>query len=232
MGDSRPGTVLQASRWLLIVLLAISYPLAELLPRSAGWENGWIEHAQLATLIGGFVFALWMHRRANGMRPTHDAAVARRFAAIALPFWLICAARETSWGATLFTPGIPTMDGRYYTSSILWYHPAIAPLVLIVVGCIVLAFVRWRLDRPLLQLVRARRFPWIELGLTLSGAMLSALAEGKFHIALPGPERTLMVMEEGTELLCYAGLLLTQACLFSRLRSMPGPQSAVSPPRA
>ena len=178
-----------------------------------------MEDVQLAILIAGFAYAV---RLILAGRTTHAARdiPLTRLAIVAVPIWLLCVARETSWGATLFTPGVPSVEGRYYTSSILWYHDAIAPFVIVVAAGMVFAFVRWRLDRPLMALIRARRFPWFELGLALLGAFLSALAEGKLHITLPGSERMLMVMEEGTELLCYLALFLMQLSFFSGLAGM------------
>ena len=193
-----------------------SYPLAGLLPLSAGRENGWMEDAQLAILVAGFAYAVWLIIAGRTTRALRDIPLTR-LAIVALPIWLLCVARETSWGATLFTPGVPSAEGRYYTSSILWYHNAIAPFAIVVAACMVFAFVRWRLDRPLMTLIRAHRFPWVELALAVLGAFLSALAEGKLHIVLPGSEQMLMVMEEGTELLCYSALFLMQLSFFSGL---------------
>jgi hypothetical protein len=218
-------------RWLVLTLLVCSYPIATLLPTSAGWENGWIEDLQLAVLVAGLGCALWSRRPGAVARPTQDIS-RPRLATIAVPVWLLCTARETSWGATLLTPGMPTGEGRYYTSSVLWYHPMIAPVVLVVLAGAVVAFVRWRLDRPLLQLVRDHRFPWPELALMGLAAALSTLAEGKLPITVPGSEQMRMVMEEGTELLCYAALFLVQARLFTEMAEMAVPARPISPPRA
>lgn len=202
-----------------------------MLPLSAGQENGWIEDVQLAILIAGFAYAVWLILAGRKTPALRDIPLTR-LAIVAVPIWLLCVARETSWGATLFTPGIPTPEGRYYTSSILWYHDGIAPLVAVVAAGMVFAFLRWRLDRPLLQLIRTNRFPWFELGLALLGAFLSSLAEGKLHILLPGPERMLMVMEEGTEMLCYLSLFLAQARLFGGLAALGRASRTLSPQRA
>lgn len=187
-----------------------------------------MEDVQLAILVAGFAYAVWLILAGRKTPALRDIPLTR-LAIVAVPIWLLCVARETSWGATLFTPGIPTPEGRYYTSSMLWYHDGIAPLVAVVAVGMVFAFLRWRLDRPLVQLIRARRFPWFELGLAVFGALLSALAEGKLHITLPGSERMLMVMEEGTELLCYSALFLMQLRLFN---SLAGMNRTLSPQRA
>jgi hypothetical protein len=224
-----------AARWVLILLLLTSYPLATVLPATFGWENGPIENAQIVVLLAGFLYAA---RVRWGLRAeSHDTAAdttVRRLCLIAMPLWLMCAARETSWGATLLTSGIMTPDGPYFSSSTMWYHPAIKPLVLGVVACAAGVFLRWRLDRPLLALMRQHRFPWPELVLIALSALLSTTAEGNLPVKLPGPPATLLVLEEWAELMSYLGLCLAQLRLFDALRRpsnvvVGGPQPASVP---
>jgi hypothetical protein len=217
---------LQIARWVLALLLLTSYPVATLLPEQFGWENGWIENAQAVLLLMGFAHAAWVLRglRAAAPPPTRspgDTTLAR-LCLLAMPLWLLCAARETSWGATLLTSGVMAADGPFYSSSLLWYHPAIKPFVLVVVALMLAAFLRWRLDRPLLALARQRRLPWIELALAVLAAVVSNSAEGNLALALPGSEAMRMVLEEWAETLCYLGLWLAQARLFFELRRRPG----------
>lgn len=219
-------TTLRIARWLLVLLLITSYSVAGMLPSNWGWENGAVENAQIAVLLLGFMLALWrwvsMPRRdvSTGLA---DSSVARRLAAAAMPFWLLCAVRETSWGATLLTVPLPTPEGPYFTSRLLWYHPLILPAVLIVMVGIGIAFFRWRLATPLRELMRHRQFPWPELGLAVLAALLSVSAEGKLPVMLSGTEATLAVLEEWAELLCYAGLVLMQARIFFALRNAGRP---------
>jgi hypothetical protein len=216
---------LQLARWALALLLLTSYPLAALLPEEFGWENGWIENVQVALLLAGFAHAAWVLRGLRAAAPPGGHAgndpTLRRLCLLAMPLWLLCAARETSWGATFLTPGIMAPDGPFYSSSLLWYHPAIKPFVLAVVALEAVAFVRWRLDRPLLALARQRRLPWIEFALVVFAGVVSSTAEGNFAVILPGSEGTRMVLEEWAETLCYLGLWLAQARLFFELRRRP-----------
>ncbi len=211
---------LRGARWVLLLLLITSYPLAAVLPPAFGWENGAVENGQVLVLLLCFAHALWMWRRSRGADGTNDT-VNRRLAAVAMPFWLLCAVRETSWGATLLTTAVATPDGPYYTSRLLWYHPIILPAVLIVVAGIAIAFFRWRLATPLRELIRSRQFPWWEIGLAVLAAVLSVTAEGKLPVKLPGTEVMLAVLEEWAELLCYAALILAQARIFEALRNRP-----------
>ena len=224
-------TALRIARWLLVLLLITSYPVAGLLPSNWGWENGTVENAQIAVLLLGFVHALrrWasMPRRdvSTGLADSSASVVRRRLAAVAMPFWLLCAIRETSWGATLLTVALPTPEGPYFTSRLLWYHPLILPAVLVVVVGMGIAFFRWRLAKPLRDLMRHRQFPWPELGLAVVAALLSVSAEGKLPFMLPGTETTLAVLEEWAELLCYASLVLMQARIFFALCQSGRPTS-------
>ena len=45
-----------------------------------------------------------------------------------VPVWLLLAARELSWGAALLPPLSIGADGPEYSSSVLWYKPAVAPV--------------------------------------------------------------------------------------------------------
>ena len=216
---------LKLARWFLALLLLTSYPLATVLPATFGWENGPIENMQILVLLAGFVHALWQWRdlrNASGTGTTAHRTAADttvlRLCLIAIPLWLMCAARETSWGATLITPGIATPEGPYFSSSTVWYHAAIKPLVLLTVACAAGAFLRWRLDRPLLALMRQRRFPWAEIALIGAAALLSTTAEGNLPIQLPGSPVMLLVLEEAAELVSYLSLFLAQLSLFNALR--------------
>jgi hypothetical protein len=228
--DSLPATssfstrILGAARWSLLVLLIAIYPLAKRLPERMGWENGWIEEAQIAILLIGFLYAAWTW---SGLRRTTAPAAESgwttvlRLSLIAMPFWLMCAGRETSWGATFLTRGVMETDGPYFSSSKLWYHMAIKPLVLLAMAVAVLAFLRWRLDRPLLALVRRHRFPWFEVFLVLGAALMATLSESSMFFDSADTEILRMMIEELTETVCYLGLFLMQARLFGELRHPP-----------
>lgn len=213
--------VLGVARWGLLVLLIAVLPLARRLPERSSWENGWVEETQIAILLIGFFYAAWTW---SGLRrmPTSQVATgcktALRLSLIAMAFWLMCAGRETSWGATFLTRGVMEADGPYFTSSKLWYHMAIKPLVLLAVAAAVVAFVRWRLDRPLLALMRRHRFPWVEVLLVAGAAAMATLSESSMFFEAHETEALRMMVEELAETVCYLGLLLVQARLFGELR--------------
>jgi hypothetical protein len=209
------------ARWGLLVLLIAVYPLARRLPERSSWENGWVEDAQIAILLIGFSWAAWTWgklRRAPAARIAPGCTAALRLSLIALAFWLLCAGRETSWGATFLTHGVMEADGPYFSSSKLWYHMAIKPLVLAAVAVAVLAFLRWRLDRPLVALMRRHRFPWFEFVLGAAAALMATLSESSMFFEAQDTEALRMMVEELAEAVCYLALLLVQARLFDELR--------------
>jgi len=203
------------ARWILAGLLLAGYPLSGVLPPEFGWENNWIENFQLLVLLGGLAAAIHQYR-------TPRDGTLSRLALCVIPIWSLCAARETSWGATFLTAATMEADGPSFTSRNLWYHPGIAPLVVVLLAFSAYVFVRRRLDRPMLQLVRQRQFPWFELALCVVAAGLSAAAEGHAGgFKLPGIESAMEVMEEWSETLVYLGLLTAQMRIFRALAEAP-----------
>ena len=78
--------------WAGCVLWALlGYPMAPWLPVTMGWENGVLENLQLVQLLAGAGLAWWFAR-------TGHAALGYT----AVMVWLVLAARELSWGATLW----------------------------------------------------------------------------------------------------------------------------------
>ena len=124
LGVARTRRVL----WVACVLWTLlGYPIALWLPVTAGWENGVLENLQLAQLLAGAGLAWWFAR-------TDHAALG--YAAVAV--WLVLAARELSWGATLWAAPLGMgWSGPIYSSSVLWYKPFVYPAigaVLVVAG--------------------------------------------------------------------------------------------------
>lgn len=213
------------ARWILAGLLLAGYWVSGWLPPTSGWENHWIENLQVAALVGGLVLAAIEFRRAP------PASILRRLALFAMPIWALCAAREISWGATFLTAGTMGDDGPSFTSRDLWYRPGIAPLAAMALVFSLYVFLRYRLDRPLLELVRRRRFPWIEMALCVAAAALAAAAEGHAGgLMLPGLHAAKEVMEEWWETLVYLGLLTAQMRIFTTLSDSPAVPSPVDRP--
>ncbi len=189
--------------------LGIGFFIVPVLPVEAGWENGWIENLQLAVLVAGAMMAA-VHAVLDRLRGASRAAVA--LAACLVPVWLLLMGRELSWGAALLTPVGMGDNGPEYSSSVLWYKPAVAPAVvaLLVVTGGVLAW--FRVERLVWALLRACPFPWFELGLGVAAALLSTYGEGHLFGMVVSPHwgHNAAVLEEWAEVAAYLALLLAQ----------------------
>lgn len=208
----------RALQLVLALALVAGCLLSPLLPASAGWENSWLENAQVVVLLAGGGMALQLARR-SARWGSARALVA--LGAALVPVWSLLVAREVSWGATFLAPLAMTADGPVFSSSVLWYKPAVYPLAGLAVVFTVALFARYRLDRLLWRLARDTPFVWPEVALVLCAAVLSTYAEG--HLlglpvahALAGHE---VVMEEWMELVGYLALVVGQWHVFTLLRS-------------
>lgn len=202
---------------LLLALLGCP-PAALLLPRAWAWENGVLEIAQVLALLAGAVLACAAWRRE---RPSPLALLAL----CALPFWIVLAAREISWGAVLGLPFALTQDGPLYSSDMLWYKPLVAPAIGLLLGWIVLGIWCRRLDLLLWRLARERRIPWCMLGMAVLAQMGSNCAEGRLGCTFMTGIASAMVCEELVELLAYVALVLAQ----TRVLARPAPIGAATP---
>lgn len=208
--------------WLACMLLALvlSYPATAWLPLSVAWENGWLENTQVVVLLTGAVMAVVFARDDALALPQGSAA--RGLAWALVPVWCLLAARELSWGAVLLSPIDFTEEGPVYSSSHLWYKPAVYPLAALVLAWCASILVRFRVDRVVFPLVRSRHFVWAELAVFVLAGLLSTYAEEHLGIAVAAPlhGRTL-IMEEWAEVVAYATLVLAQWHVFSLLRNSP-----------
>lgn len=189
--------------------LAIGFFAVPVLPARAAWENGWIENLQLAILVGGGVIALG-RAIASWRQGAGPDVVALTVCLV--PVWLLLAARELSWGAALLPPLSIGADGPEYSSSVLWYKPAVAPVavaLLVGAGCL---FAWFRAERLVWAVLRAGHFPWIELCLGMAAALLSTYGEGHLlgmHVS-PHWGHNAAVLEEWAEVAAYMALVLAQ----------------------
>jgi len=203
--------------WAGCVLWALlGYPMAPWLPVTMGWENGVLENLQLAQLLAGAGLAWWFAR-------TDHAALG--YAAVAVR--LVLAARELSWGATLWAAPLGMgWSGPIYSSSVLWYKPFVYPAigaVLVVAG---VALVRSGAPSMLYKLARSTPFVWVELMLAAAAAIAASYFEGQLprDAADPGLGTVALVLEEWLECAAYGALLAAQWHLFSLLRLHARPQ--------
>lgn len=210
----------------LSLALALGYAISIRLPASAGWENSWIENSQALVLFGGGLMAV--HFSMVGRRESLPSAIIV-LGIVSAPTWFLMVARELSWGATFGAPVVVMPDGPFYSSSVLWYHDAIRPLVGLFSVFGLFVVVRYRLDRMLWRLVRTGNLPSAELTILLIAALGSTYADG--HLAglpiLKAMQGHEIVFEEWMELVGYLALLMAQRHVFAALSSPPGPSMAM-----
>ena len=145
----------------------------------------------------------------------------------AVAVWLVLAARELSWGATLWAAPLGMgWSGPIYSSSVLWYKPFVYPAigaVLVVAG---VALVRSGAPSMLYKLARSTPFVWVELMLAAAAAIAASYFEGQLprDAADPGLGTVALVLEEWLECAAYGALLAAQWHLFSLLRLHARPQ--------
>lgn len=207
--------------WLGIMLLglSLSYLVTKTLPVSFGWENGWLEDVQVVVLLTGALTALCFALASNS-----NSSVGREAKGLAMalvPVWCLLAARELSWGAVLLPPVGFSEDGPVYSSSLLWYKPAVYPAAALVLAGCAWVFARYRADRMVLRLVRSSQFVWAELAVLVLAGALSTYAEG--HLGVPvaaALEGRTLVMEEWAEMFAYIALVAAQWHAFALVRSV------------
>jgi hypothetical protein len=190
--------------------------VATLLPRAWGWENGVLETVQVLVLLAGVMLALaaWWRQRPSPMA---------LLALCAVPFWIVLAAREMSWGAVLGVPLAFTENGPLFSSKTLWYKPFVASAVGLLLGCTLLRLWTARLDLLLRRLVHEGRIPWLLLALAVLGEMGSSCAEGRLGCTQVAAFPFAMVFEELTELVAYVALVAAQARVLLRPAAVDKP---------
>lgn len=220
--------VLTLLRVLVVLVLAVSYPVALWLPDWVGWENGPVENTQALVLFLGFVAALIFAARSHGA--TQTGSPVRLFWIMVAPVWLILCVRELSWGAVFMPPLLvdPETGPVFSSSAQLWYKPAVYPAVgVLVLGCVVV-FAWTRQYRTLSWLWRFRKFPLFELTLALIGAVLSTAAEGhgglQFLQHLGHGQQ--QIIEEVAELGAYLAVFTAQWRVWLALCPMSGMTSS------
>lgn len=200
---------LHAGRWLTVLLLLAVYPLSSVMPATWGWENGLLENLQVLLLLGGLLTA-W----AFSLKVRHRDS--RRVAIGAVLLWGIAAARELSWGAVFLSPILVKDTGPTFSARLLPYHAIVDPVVVMLVIASVLLFALGRLLRMIQRQIKDGLFPWLELGIVVTAALVATYAEGHLHMAgQPNlPEVQCQLIEEFCELVSYMALYLAQARFF------------------
>jgi hypothetical protein len=202
-----PTHNLKPAKWLLLVALLACYPLSFFTPTRWAWENGVIEDTQVLILLAGLVAAgiMWWRERPGriGM-----------LALAVMPIWAILAARELSWGAVFLTPLDFTSDGPVFSSSVLWYKPAVTPVVALLLAWSGWTVWRHRLDKLVLRMVGCGMFPWFALAIAAFGMIGSGCAEGHLQCGLAIVPEHEEALEELTELVAYGSIVFAQMLIF------------------
>jgi len=197
--------------WGLAALIFVAaFPGSLLLPASVSWENGPIENAQAATLAAAAVLAFVLGRRTS---------TATRFlwfgAAIV---WAILVGRELSWGAVFLDPVQMTDHGPTFSSSLLWYRPAVTPVVAMA-GALAVAMIAWsRPVRITRKLGKKRGGPVRDILGFAAAMLISTAAEDHMGLSLSFWPGDLQILEEMVELSAYLFLFPGQAIVVRGLR--------------
>ena len=193
---------MRSSSWVLLLGLCTSFVAASGLPASWGWENGPLENFQALTLLLGMLIA-WM--AAYQQR----AMASGKIWLVAALFWLGMLGRELAWGAVFLPPlGINEHSGPRYTSSVLWWKPAVVWVCAAMLLLCAYWVTRYRLlSRVVGRWWREHSMPWGCLAVFVLAMVLGAVAEGHASgLLAPLSESTRMAMEEMCE--CWAYLAL------------------------
>ncbi|QEI07500.1 hypothetical protein FXN63_17890 [Pigmentiphaga aceris] len=179
------------------------YPLSFVMPARMGWENGAVENIQVVVLLIGLMLAIAYAAR------TVDR-VEHRFWLMVAPFWLIFIGRELSWGAVFLKPIHINEEGPGFSSSLLWYKPAVYPFLGLLLAVSAYLILRHRLWRVIWKLIRNGQFPLLQLGLSVIAILVSTNTEGHGWHDFNLPKPQLQVMEELVEVAAYVSLLAAQ----------------------
>ncbi|MEP7453488.1 hypothetical protein [Phyllobacterium sp. SB3] len=170
------------------------------LPVWIGWENQIIENTQAFVLLLGAFQAIWFQRESD-----NDW---QWLWCVAAPIWLICFARELSWGAVLYPPTSIGEHGPQFSSSTLWYKPFVYPTVSVVLLFVVVSIVKAR--ALVRSLIPSKYMPWTELIFVAVCALVSTAAEGHMGLHTSFFAGDPQILEESAELCAYILLLAAQ----------------------
>ncbi|MER5170201.1 hypothetical protein [Thioclava sp. GXIMD2076] len=201
---------MNAIRWIGVVLLVASVPLALWLPLWTSFENGPVETSQALLLLVGAGLSLRYARV-----PTQDAR-GGWFWLAAVPFWIGLALRELSWGAVFLAPQSIGEHGPQFSSHVLWYKPFVAPVMMALLVLAVVSFLYGRGIRRIGQLIAHKAFPFGDFGLFILAMLVSSAAEGHVGSSLYGLPNG-QVTEEIAEFAAYMFLFSAQCRIFAAL---------------
>jgi uncharacterized membrane protein YeaQ/YmgE (transglycosylase-associated protein family) len=184
-------------KYVLLLIVILSYFIGGYLPLSWGWENSPLEWSQVVVLsIGALLTLRWRQEAKSAGQHQHA-----RFFTWAIPLWLLMVGRELSWGRVLYPVGIDPITGPFFISvSQLPYGPIVYPVIAAVIIMWLFAVIKYKLYAVPYELFQKNLFPTSEFLLVMLYFIVSNIAEKKLNFE---------IMEEIIELVTYLSLILT-----------------------
>lgn len=185
-------------KYVLIMIVVLSYFIGRQLPPSWGWENSPLEWSQVVTLLMGALLSVkwWQESKAAGQYKN------ARFFAWAIPLWILMAVREMSWGRVFYPVGANDTTGPFFLSvSQLPYGSIVYPAIAVVIVIWLFAVIKHKLYAIPYKLFQEGRFPISEFLLIIFSIAVANIAEKQMHFE---------IMEEIVECVAYLTLILTE----------------------
>lgn len=174
--------------WGAMALTIISVLLLFVLPREIAYENGFLENLQVAELLVGAAFSVFLAAKAIEKEE-------RSLWQAAFISFLLIAARELNWGRVFY----PTAAlNKFLPLKDLWYGPVVYPLVTLAAVAIICLF--WR-GRFFLFGAR-RKLPLWNCVLFVSLFLAADYAEHR-PLSFFGQSYDGEILEELFECICY-----------------------------
>ncbi len=189
-------------RLVAFAFFLLAYPLSFVLPAWWSWENAPLELLDNLVLAIGTVQAIVLASRSQAPWKWLWLAL--------VPVWIICLGREISWGAVFYPPSGMSEDGPEFSGKLLWFNPAVKPLVILLVLVTLTVTARFKLWRLLDPVMKARQFPALELVMAGLSLILMTAAERHMGMSLDAFVGVPEVFEETVELAGYMFLLAAQ----------------------
>jgi hypothetical protein len=184
-------------KYILLMIIILSYFIGKHLPLSWGWENSPLEWSQVVILLMGALLTEKWRREAKAAGQYQHA----RFFTWAIPIWLLMAGREMNWGRVFYPIGVDAINGPYFISvSQLPYGPIVYPVIAIVIIMWLFAVTKYKLYAVPYELFQEGHFPTSEFLLVILSFVVSNTAEKYLHFE---------TMEEIVECIAYLSLILT-----------------------
>ncbi len=185
-------------KYVLIMIVVLSYFIGRQLPPYWGWENSPLEWSQVVILFMGALLSVkwWQEAKAAGQYKN------ARFFAWTIPLWILMAVREMSWGRVFYPLGVNDATGPFFLSvSQLPYGPIVYPAITAVIIIWLFAVIKHKLYAIPYKLFQEGRFPISEFLLIIFSIVVANIAEKQMHFE---------IMEEIVECVVYLTLILTE----------------------